>query len=359
MMEEHQLAEPTFSRFAIVPSIAVAGRSTLNASSCASRWRRLGDYGLCPATRKHRGAPSSLLQEASSSNAVSFDRKLDAGRYAFRNIPSTKSTAGFANRLEPTAVQRDLASKVAQTPFASKASVRERDATSAKDREWSAASSSMRKRAAIRPAKYIAVAAKLGAIPASADAQDRPPYSFSVIESRLNKLGLTRHGKSTLQATNSNLEHPHATALVTKSSYANNLGGDHLRSVGAVGQPFGFATRYGGKPDQQPKAPTIERSGANSGAPPPNFAPDAAGSVLDSDAANASAPRGFSENPPTLTPDETGSKNPIQGDVYLDGTLVGRWIERSISRLADRVASSATGFDPRRTPLPVGNYVGG
>jgi hypothetical protein len=50
---------------------------------------------------------------------------------------------------------------------------------------------------------------------------------------------------------------------------------------------------------------------------------------------------------------------PSQGDVFLDGALVGRWMSRHLSREAGRASAGPTGFDQRRNPLLPGATVGG
>jgi hypothetical protein len=47
---------------------------------------------------------------------------------------------------------------------------------------------------------------------------------------------------------------------------------------------------------------------------------------------------------PPPTPPQNG---PMQGDVYLDGTRLGRWISERLTRAAEQPRSGITGFDPR------------
>lgn len=49
---------------------------------------------------------------------------------------------------------------------------------------------------------------------------------------------------------------------------------------------------------------------------------------------------------------------PAEGDVYLDGALVGRWLSRYLAREAGLPSSGPTGFDPRRTPQRPGATAG-
>lgn len=50
---------------------------------------------------------------------------------------------------------------------------------------------------------------------------------------------------------------------------------------------------------------------------------------------------------------------PQEGDVFLDGMLVGRWMSRFLSREVSRASAGPTGFDPRRGQLLPGVTVGG
>jgi hypothetical protein len=49
---------------------------------------------------------------------------------------------------------------------------------------------------------------------------------------------------------------------------------------------------------------------------------------------------------------------PTEGDVYLDGTLVGRWMARTLTQAAERQPISGAAFDPTRNRLPVGTMIG-
>ncbi len=70
-----------------------------------------------------------------------------------------------------------------------------------------------------------------------------------------------------------------------------------------------------------------------------------------------------------IWPGETGNsgtgsgtaerQGPTQGDVYLDGRLMGRWMAQSLAAEAGRPASGSAGFDPRRNVFPTGAMIGG
>ncbi len=61
---------------------------------------------------------------------------------------------------------------------------------------------------------------------------------------------------------------------------------------------------------------------------------------------------------PSAPPANMREQQHMEGDVYLDGTLVGRWISRFLSREASRSPAGPTGFDKRRSPLMPGASVG-
>jgi hypothetical protein len=50
---------------------------------------------------------------------------------------------------------------------------------------------------------------------------------------------------------------------------------------------------------------------------------------------------------------------PDQGDVFLDGTRVGRWMSRELARQAGGPQASGTSFDPRISPAWPGALQGG
>ena len=62
---------------------------------------------------------------------------------------------------------------------------------------------------------------------------------------------------------------------------------------------------------------------------------------------------------PAAPPPAATSAGPTEGDVYLDGALVGRWISRFLTQAAGRASAGPTGFDPRRGRLLPGATVGG
>jgi hypothetical protein len=53
------------------------------------------------------------------------------------------------------------------------------------------------------------------------------------------------------------------------------------------------------------------------------------------------------------------SGGPTQGDVFLDGTLVGRWLARKLAHEVGRPPSGSPAFDPTRSPFPPGRMIGG
>jgi hypothetical protein len=54
----------------------------------------------------------------------------------------------------------------------------------------------------------------------------------------------------------------------------------------------------------------------------------------------------------------TPTVGPTEGDVYLDGTLMGRWVSRALAHAASRQPSGGTAFDSTRSRLPAGAMIG-
>jgi len=79
---------------------------------------------------------------------------------------------------------------------------------------------------------------------------------------------------------------------------------------------------------------------ANSGTAPP-------GSGL--------APQGQTGTNDSSAPSAAG---PTEGDIYLDGTLMGRWVTRALTQAASRQPSGSAAFDSTRNRLPVGAMIG-
>lgn len=71
---------------------------------------------------------------------------------------------------------------------------------------------------------------------------------------------------------------------------------------------------------------------------------------------DTNAEGGQSANPGGDSPNGGG---PTQGDVFLDGALVGRWLARDFAEAAARPANGSASFDPRRDVFPTGTMIGG
>ena len=54
----------------------------------------------------------------------------------------------------------------------------------------------------------------------------------------------------------------------------------------------------------------------------------------------------------------TSSASPTEGDVFLDGALLGRWMSKHLTAQVGRASAGPTGFDPRRGRLLPGATVG-
>lgn len=51
--------------------------------------------------------------------------------------------------------------------------------------------------------------------------------------------------------------------------------------------------------------------------------------------------------PSAAPPASSQARGPVSGDVYLDGTRLGRWIADRLAREIARPQAGMTGFDPR------------
>jgi hypothetical protein len=58
-------------------------------------------------------------------------------------------------------------------------------------------------------------------------------------------------------------------------------------------------------------------------------------------------------------PREERAAQPVGGDVYLDGQLLGRWLMDALGREAGRPQGGAAGFDGRLSPAWPGVLQGG
>lgn len=83
-------------------------------------------------------------------------------------------------------------------------------------------------------------------------------------------------------------------------------------------------------------------------AKPQHAPPDRAGLVA-----------GNNEDRPPHETESVQNTMRIQGDVFLDGALVGRWMSRRMNREAERASVGSTGFDASRGRLLPGPTVGG
>ena len=105
-----------------------------------------------------------------------------------------------------------------------------------------------------------------------------------------------------------------------------------------------------------PEAAVLRRAGAANVPQGPSIATSVAavgGGVL---AAQSMTPATDGVTRPDGPNDAAG---PTQGDVYLDGALMGRWMARSLAREAGRAPAGGSAFDARRNPLPAGRMIGG
>lgn len=86
-------------------------------------------------------------------------------------------------------------------------------------------------------------------------------------------------------------------------------------------------------------------------APLPGAAPNSAGPLPTPRPSAAAAL-------PAAPTAAASSSGPAQGDVYLDGARVGRWMSNRMAREAERPQAGVTGFDPRLSPAWPGSLHG-
>lgn len=71
------------------------------------------------------------------------------------------------------------------------------------------------------------------------------------------------------------------------------------------------------------------------------------------------APARRTEQDRFTTPQRNTPASRDGGDIYLEGSVIGRWLADSLARAASRPASGSTGFDPRLSPVWPGPSIGG
>jgi hypothetical protein len=121
--------------------------------------------------------------------------------------------------------------------------------------------------------------------------------------------------------------------------------GGHSAALFGAGAP-------GAMPHVNPASTAPARQAANMLAPTAD-GPVALPAGLPPEAAAAAEISGDSG-----APNSSNRQTPTEGDVYLDGTLVGRWMARTLAREAGRPPSGGTAFDATRSRLPPGTMIG-
>ncbi len=137
----------------------------------------------------------------------------------------------------------------------------------------------------------------------------------------------------------------------TRTLFLHNLAAPFIKRAPFSTAPSAqrsFAPIHLGQNDPAQTAPLRGEAGTpGQGTPPttgysPSGAAQASASAQGEDLSTSSPP----------------SRGPTEGDVYLDGTLVGRWMARALTQAAARQPSSGVAFDPTRSRLPVGTMIG-
>jgi hypothetical protein len=96
-----------------------------------------------------------------------------------------------------------------------------------------------------------------------------------------------------------------------------------------------------------PPGPAAAAPPEAAGAPPPNAAQPAPSATI-----SGTAPSSGSADL------QLAAQSAMNGDVFLDGALVGRWMCRFLARQAGRESAGPTGFDSRRNPILPGPTIG-
>jgi hypothetical protein len=101
------------------------------------------------------------------------------------------------------------------------------------------------------------------------------------------------------------------------------------------------------------------RDGATQGAPGVAGIQLPSGNVFSNSGAPGPA-TGLTAQPQPAPNDSNAPSavGPTEGDVYLDGTLMGRWIMRALTQAASRQPSGSAAFDSTRSRLPAGAMIG-
>lgn len=102
-----------------------------------------------------------------------------------------------------------------------------------------------------------------------------------------------------------------------------------------------------------PQAPAVSRS------------PISSRTLLGADlgATGAAAPKNLSTSalfnlPSAVPPPADARASPVQGDVYLDGSRLGKWVVDHLTKSLDRPRTGTTGFDPTLTATWPGAPIG-
>ena len=109
---------------------------------------------------------------------------------------------------------------------------------------------------------------------------------------------------------------------------------------------------YAAPPPSEPNFAVPSGDLSRSAAPISRFyvPPDGSG-----DSENHRAER---EQAPAAPTPSASTSGPMEGDVFLDGALLGRWMSKHLTQQAGRASTGPTGFDPRRGRLLPGAAVG-
>jgi hypothetical protein len=154
--------------------------------------------------------------------------------------------------------------------------------------------------------------------------------------------------------------YPLETLPATSTGVAPADGSAHRFSVGKDGAPPLSAVANAVSPRSPPGEPNISPSLVGHSVSPHPLQQPTAGAQMDLSQTSRAAPYDASAQPhppsgdPTLPsavpPPSEPPSAALQGDVYVDGSRLGRWMTDRLVKAAELPRSATTGFDPRMTP---------
>lgn len=150
------------------------------------------------------------------------------------------------------------------------------------------------------------------------------------------------------------------SSVLVESMVAQSLGSAKPMSSAPFGSDFSIGPPDGGEeigfPSSRQMAPVLRSGKGNQAAQAP-FSAQSAPNRDDKGLMFGSPARQTGGQRESRSDQSSGGGSQIQGDVYLDGAIVGRWISRLLTREVERSNASPNRFDSRRGRLLPGPTV--